>query len=44
MPFVSEFYMNGHNYLMQQFDLYQTEYKMHDNSFIAVSDLDLPII
>jgi hypothetical protein len=41
MPFVCEFYMNGHNYLRQQFDLYQTDYKMQDNSFIAVSDLDL---
>jgi hypothetical protein len=41
MPFVCEFYMNGHNYLRQQFDLYQTDYTMNDNSFIAVSDLDL---
>jgi hypothetical protein len=41
IPFVCEFYMNGHNYLKQQFDLYQTEYTMQDNSFIAVSDLDL---
>lgn len=41
MPFVCEFYMNGHNYLRQQFDLYQAEYKMHDNSFISVSDHEL---
>lgn len=41
MPFVCEFYMNGHNYLKQQFDLYQTDYTMQDNSFIAVSDLAL---
>lgn len=41
LPFVCEFYMNGHNYLKQQFDLYQADYKMQDNSFIAVSDLDL---
>lgn len=41
MPFVCEFYMNGHNYLRQQFDLYQSGYKMQDNSFISVSDLDL---
>jgi hypothetical protein len=41
MPFVCEFYMNGHNYLRQQFDLFQTDYTMQDNSFIAVSDLDL---
>lgn len=41
MPFVCEFYMNGHNYLRQQFDLYQSGYKMQDNSFISVSDIDL---
>ena len=41
MPFVCESYMNGHNYLRQQQDLYQSEYKMHDNAFIAVSDLAL---
>jgi hypothetical protein len=41
IPFVCEFYMNGHNYLKQQFDLYQADYKMQDNSFITVSNLDL---
>jgi hypothetical protein len=41
MPFICEFYMNGHNYLRQQFDLYQTDSKMQDNSFISVSDIDL---
>lgn len=41
LPFVSEFYMNGHNYLKQQFDIYESEYKMKDNSFVTVSDLSL---
>jgi len=41
MPFICEFYMNGHNYLRQQFDLYESAYKMHDNSFVKVSGHDL---
>jgi hypothetical protein len=41
MPFICEFYMNGHNYLRQKFDLYESTYKMYDNSFVKVSDLDL---
>lgn len=41
LPFVCEFYMNGHNYLRQQFDLYESTCQMHDNSFVKVSDLDL---
>lgn len=41
LPFVCEFYMNGHNYLKQQFDIYEADYKMSDNSFVQVSDLDL---
>lgn len=40
MPFVSEFYMNGHNYLKQQFDIYEVDYQMKDNSFVKVSDTD----
>lgn len=39
LPFVSEFYLNGHNYLRQQFDLNGIAYKMSDNSFTEVSDL-----
>jgi hypothetical protein len=38
LPFVCEFYMNGHNYLKQQFDLQDLDYTMKDNSFIQVSD------
>jgi len=41
LPFVCEFYMNGHNYLKQQFDKKGVKYQMHDNSFISVSDLPL---
>jgi len=41
LPFVCEFYMNGHNYLKQQLDIYESSYKMSDNSFVQVSDVDL---
>ncbi len=41
LPFVCEFYMNGHNYLKQQFDIYDVDYKMKGNSFVQVSDLAL---
>ena len=41
IPFVCEFYMNGHNYLKQQFDVYEADYKMKDNSFVQVSDTAL---
>jgi hypothetical protein len=41
LPFTCEFYMNGHNYLKQQFDIYEADYKMKDNSFVKVSDPDL---
>lgn len=40
MPFVCEFYMNGHNYIKQQFDIRGLGYKMKDNSFVQVSDVD----
>jgi len=39
LPFVCEFNMNDHNYLKQQFDIYEVDYKMKDNSFVQVSDL-----
>lgn len=39
LPFVSEFYFNGHNYLRKQFDLMGVDYTMKDNSFTKVSDL-----
>ena len=41
IPFVSEFYFNGHNYLKKQFDLADIKYKMKDNSFTQVDDLEL---
>lgn len=40
MPFVCEFYMNGHNYIKQQFDIQGLDYKMKDNSFVQVSDVE----
>jgi hypothetical protein len=33
--------MNGHNYLKQQFDISEVDYKMKDNSFVQVSDNEL---
>ena len=41
LPFVSEFYFNGHNYLQKQFDLQSKKYRMKENSFVEVEDLDL---
>ena len=41
LPFVCEFYMNGHNYLKQQFDIKGVNYKMKENSFVQVSDIAL---
>lgn len=41
LPFVCEFYMNGHNYLKQQFDIYDVDYKMNENSFVQVSDITI---
>jgi len=41
LPFVCEFYMNGHNYLKQQFDLRGVAYQMKENSFVKVSDIGL---
>lgn len=41
LPFVCEFYMNGHNYLKQQFDMLDMDYKMKDNSFVQVADTDV---
>lgn len=39
LPFVSEFYFNGHNYLKKQFDLSDIDYTMKDNSFTKVENL-----
>jgi len=41
LPFVSEFYFNGHNYLKKQFDKADKKYRMKDNSFTQVEDLDM---
>jgi len=41
MPFVCEFYMNGHNYLKQQFDKSGVSYKVNGNSFVKVSDIGM---
>ena len=41
IPFVSEFYFNGHNYLKKQFDLAGKNYTMKDNSFTKVEDLEM---
>jgi len=41
IPFVSEFYFNGHNYLKKQFDKAGKTYTMKDNSFTKVEDIDL---
>jgi len=41
IPFVSEFYFNGHNYLKKQFDLQGKGYAMKDNSFTKIEDIEL---
>ncbi|MCK5677774.1 MAG: hypothetical protein KAH72_04800 [Flavobacteriaceae bacterium] len=41
LPFVSEFYFNGHNYLQKQFDLQSKKYTKKDNSFTKVDDLEM---
>jgi len=41
IPFVSEFYFNGHNYLKKQFNLADKKYTMKDNSFTKVEDLEM---
>ncbi len=41
LPFVSEFYFNGHNYLQKQFDLSKKTYTKKENSFTKVQDLGL---
>lgn len=41
IPFVSEFYFNGHNFLEKQFDLSGKKYTKKDNSFTKVEDLEI---
>ncbi len=41
LPFPCEFYMNGHNYIKQQFDLQGQSYTMKDNSFTKVANLQM---
>ena len=40
IPFVSEFYFNGHNYLQKQFDFAGKTYTKKENSFTKVEDLE----
>ena len=40
LPYYCEFYCNGHYYLARQFDKKGISYKMSDNSFVEVGDLD----
>lgn len=40
LPFYCQFYCNGHQYLKAQFDRLKISYKMDDNSFIEIGDLD----
>jgi len=40
IPFACEFYMNGHNYLKQQFDIQGLEYTMKDNSFTKIGNIN----
>jgi len=39
-PFNAEFYFNGHNAVSLQLDAQGVNYRMHDNSFTWVDDLD----
>jgi hypothetical protein len=39
LPFHCEFYMNGHSYLKQQFDLLGSSYTMKNNSFTEVTNV-----
>ena len=41
IPFVSEFYFNGHNYLKKQFDKTGKTYTMKDNSFTKIEDVEM---
>jgi hypothetical protein len=41
LPFHCQFYCNGHQYLKQQFDKRGVSYKMEDNSFIEIGDLEV---
>ena len=41
LPFPCEFYINGHNYLKQQFDIHGEGYKMKNNSFTKVDNLKM---
>ena len=38
MPFPCRFFCNGHYILQQQLEKEGVDYKMHDNSFVKVSD------
>ena len=39
-PFRLQFYMNGHNLLAHKLDRKQISYRMHDNAFLEISDIE----
>ncbi len=39
-PFRLQFYMNGHNLLAHKLDKKQTAYRMQDNAFLEISDIE----
>ncbi len=39
-PFRLQFYMNGHNLLAHKLDKKQIGYRMHDNAFLEISDIE----
>ena len=41
LPFPCEFYFNGHNYLARSMDKLGIKYKMKDNSFTYIEDLEV---
>jgi len=41
LPFPCEFYFNGHQYIAQELDKKGIGYKMKDNAFVKVDDLDV---
>ncbi len=40
LPFRSEFYFNGHNYIKQKLEQESIEFKMNDNAFVAIQDIE----
>ena len=40
LPFNVEIYLNGHNWLLAQFNKHKIEYKKVDNCFVEIQDMD----